>query len=158
VLPPSVTPTRERSSADPGVDMHLALALAVSAKPSVCPCLPRAPRRRRPRYLLFCFSHSQRNPARPDPPPRSIPAARRARSRNGPHHDLSHVKNGMPPQKDGTLATRDLRIDERTDVVLVADRVRPVSAPSLRRQRPHAHLAQDTFFRLQPSMSFDPQD
>jgi hypothetical protein len=95
----------------------LALALAASA---VCPCLPPAPRRRRPRHLLFRISHSRRNPARPDPPLCST-AARRARPRSGPHHDLAHVKNGLPPQKDGTLATRDLRIDERTDVVLATD-------------------------------------
>jgi hypothetical protein len=36
---------------------------------------------------------------------------------------------------------RYLPFDERLDVVLVADQVRPVSAPSLRRPRPHALVA-----------------
>jgi hypothetical protein len=177
VLPPTVTPTRERSSADPGVD-RLALALPSLSpsrpSPAFARVFPWAPHRRHlaseqatkwarhdlsppPVAHVSRVSHRRHNPARPDPPLRST-AARRPGQRSGPHHNLAHVKNGLPPQKDGTLASRDLRIDERTDVVLAADQLRPVSASLLRRPRPDAHLAQDTFFRLQPPMSFDPQD
>jgi hypothetical protein len=53
---------------------------------------------------------------------------------------------------------RDLRFDERLDVVLVADQVRPTSAPSLRRPGPHAHVAQDAFLLLHLSMSFGAQN
>jgi hypothetical protein len=128
------------------------------SRPASARAFPRAPRRRRrrPRHM-FPASLT----AGAIPPVRihhAAPPARRARPRSGPHYDLAHVKNGLPSQKDGTLVTRDLRIDERTDVVLAADQVRSVSASSLRRPRPHAHLARDSFFRLQPSMSFDPQD
>jgi hypothetical protein len=110
-----------------------------------------------PKAHVSRISHSRRNPARPDSPPRFIPAARRARSRNnGAHHTYSGTSCF---RRLGRCAGYGyLRIDERPYFSFVADQVRPTSASSLRRPRPHAHLAKDTFVRLPSSMNFGPRD
>jgi hypothetical protein len=89
----------------------------------------------------------------PAPPPRAAP-----RPRNGAHHDPAYSRNGLLPRYEGDQAVRDLLFDERLDVVLVADQVCPVSAPSLRRPGLHAHVAQDAFLLLHLSMSFGAQN
>jgi hypothetical protein len=143
------TPTRERSSADPGVD-RLALALAVSAR-----AFPRAPRRRLPR-LMFPASltagaiphvrihHSaslpRAAPARAVAPPRSSSCQKRLASTEGRYAGYARLAHRRAYGRRARRGSGSSRLR-----VFIAS-----SAPSRSPRAGHV-LSSSTFDELRPA-------